>query len=130
MLSNLILLHRGLFLALDFPTSLSGLVFLKVNLTSKDRGKEDTEYLGLFQVLCHHVPCPPQQQAHIFPSLPSAHDVPVEAFIANLHITHQIQLQTGFVSAISIPACLGTASSYSSWSPVPVSSACIHPFHV
>lgn len=61
--SNLVVLHHGVFLAVDFPT---GLGSLKANFTSKDRGKVGTEYLGLFNVLCHHVPCSSQQQAHIF----------------------------------------------------------------
>lgn len=46
----------------------------RIILTSKDWSREGTEYLGLFHVHFQQFPCPVQQQAHVFSTLPFAAD--------------------------------------------------------
>lgn len=53
----------------------------RIILTSKDWSREGTEYLGLFHVHFQQFPCPVQQQAHVFSTLPFAADTETLLFI-------------------------------------------------
>lgn len=68
-----------------------------MNFISED-GKEDKEgidYFGTSYCLCHQIPHPIQQQAHIFPSLPFSPDLLAKA-LAAFHAPCQVQFHMGF----------------------------------
>lgn len=83
-----------------------------MNLTGEDQGKEGIEYLDIFHFLCYQIPCPIQQQARIFPSLPFATDLPVKALLFALHIPCQIQHHMGFGFSDPILLCMETVSTF------------------
>lgn len=78
---------------------------LKAGFTSRDQWEKNTEYTGLFCVLC-----PIQQSVYITPSLPFPADVPVETSLFTPHISREIQLQVGFDFTNLIPACFFSVS--------------------
>lgn len=125
MFPNLILLYqRWVFLAPVFLLHLEGLELLKSGLTVK-KPKQESHCISwlivINLVLCHHGPCPIQQSAHIFPSLPFAADTSVEALLVVLHIPHQIQM--GFSLPTLAYPCIP-----SEWS-VLASTSCMPPFY-
>lgn len=78
----------------------------RIILTSKDWSREDTEYLGLFHVHFQQFPCPVQQQAHVFSTLPFAADI--EALLFSLILSRflhpqqmQLQMCFGFFNPLS-----------------------------
>lgn len=130
MFLNLILLHwRQVSPCSRHSYCLQDLTFLKVNCTSKDKGKESTEYLSLFCVLCLQAFCPIQQTPYIFPSLSSAVHMPVEVLLVALHISCQIQLQMVF-SFNFILFMVGQCFYAPSEAPDPASTSCMFPFYV
>lgn len=79
---------------------------LGVLKASKDWRKERIEYLTLFYILCHQIPCPIQQWAHIFPGVSFAANIPEEPLLYHL--------------PDSVPGWLWLSSFHSSLPPWPV----------
>lgn len=80
-------LRSNVFTASKFSTA-------KTNFISEDQGKKGIKYFGASYCLCHWIPHPFQQQAHIFPSLPFSTDVLAKAL--TFHTPCQIQLHMSF----------------------------------
>lgn len=119
MFPNLIFLHWGWVFLASVYMGLRSLGSQKASFSSKDWGEGSTEYLGLLHVRYYQMSCLIQLWTHIFPSLPSAADRPVEALHVAFHISCQIQLQVGF-------AFVNTILTHSDSIPAPIS--CVHPF--
>lgn len=71
------------FLALDLPTDVRGLEFLKVNLINKECNKGGIEYFSLFCVHCYQVLFPFSSRT-ISPCLLLGANIAVEAFLVAL----------------------------------------------